>query len=498
MPRRPALVCCARLAFCEGVASPRAIYDAPPDRFELMLRTKPDRARPALRSPTLTGCLGLIALLLSWGVFACTPEPDAEHTGRVLVVGLDGATLLLAEPLMDAGRLPHLESIARRGAYGVLRSYPPLESPRIWTSIATGKTPRDHDIKTFTKVTPEGTKRLVSSEDRKGWALWNMLSSRGLSVSTVNWWVTYPPEVINGVMVSDHFLPGVVAGRMKFFDAGNRAGAPVVHPLDWRPTIDAVVAHRLDAPPVLPRFKDAGLPAFVRPNKLSEWYLDDRSVGEIALEVEARQQPDLMMVLLKGIDAASHVLFATTRDDAALPTPLPVSAEERAAGAEALYAFYEQSDAILGQLLARYGPDDLILVVSDHGFEARSDYGALTGQHKREFAQRGILFARGRGIEPGSLAQDVDIYDITPTLLTWLGLPIGEDMVGSPAHFLDAASVTRIPSWDGAPVVRVGHAGAGSEAEIMEQLEALGYFESEEAAIAPQEAPEAARKADGS
>ncbi len=403
----------------------------------------------------------------------------SSSTGRVLVVGLDGATLALANPLMDAGRLPHLESIASQGAYGVLRSHPPLESPRIWTSIATGRTPHQHAIKTFTKKAADGTKRLVTSNDRNGWALWNMLSSRGLTVGTVNWWVTYPPEIVQGVMVSDHFLPGVVSGRKKFFSADHRASAPVVHPAQWRDEVDTVIAGRLAAPGTLPRFGDRDLPAWARADKLSEWYLDDAAVGAIALEVEARQKPVLMMVLLKGIDAASHVLFATTRSDDELDAPLPTSSARREAGAEALYAFYEQSDAILGALLERYGPDDLVVVVSDHGFEARSDSESLTGQHKGEFAQRGILFARGRGIEPGTLAEGVDIYDITPTVLAWLGLPLGADMAGAPAHFLEVDSVARIPTWDAAPIERVGSAGAGSEAEIMQQLEALGYFEAE-------------------
>ena len=61
----------------------------------------------------------------------------------------------------------------------------------------------------------DGKNTLYLSSDRKVHALWNIVSDAGLSVGVVNFWNTYPPEVINGVMVSDHLLARNIEGRRK-------------------------------------------------------------------------------------------------------------------------------------------------------------------------------------------------------------------------------------------------------------------------------------------
>ena len=44
---------------------------------------------------------------------------------RVLLVGIDGATLRVARPMIRAGRLPHLARIAQQGVYGPLQAHLP-------------------------------------------------------------------------------------------------------------------------------------------------------------------------------------------------------------------------------------------------------------------------------------------------------------------------------------------------------------------------------------
>jgi hypothetical protein len=70
----------------------------------------------------LTG-LGATAALAACG--------KSEPRGRVLLIGLDGATLRIAGPLIEQGKLPNLAEIARQGVSGPLRSELPLISPRI-------------------------------------------------------------------------------------------------------------------------------------------------------------------------------------------------------------------------------------------------------------------------------------------------------------------------------------------------------------------------------
>jgi hypothetical protein len=89
----------------------------------------------------------------------------------------------------------------------------------------------------------------------------------------------------------------------------------------------------------------------------------------------------------------------------------------------------------------------------------------------------GILFARGRGVWRGERVFSTSIYDVTPTVLAWLGLPVGEDMQGRVAHFLEARPVATVTTHDVRPVERLGGASPEVEDAIVEQLRGLGYVE---------------------
>ena len=106
--------------------------------------------------------------------------------------------------LMSEGKLPHFAELRRQGAYGKLRSQRPILSPIIWTTIATGKTPDQHGIGHFVATTPTGEELPVTSQMRQVEAIWNIVSDADREVAVVGWWATWPPERVNGSIVSDH------------------------------------------------------------------------------------------------------------------------------------------------------------------------------------------------------------------------------------------------------------------------------------------------------
>ena len=66
---------------------------------------------------------------------------------------------------------------------------------------------------------------------------------------------------------------------------------------------------------------------------------------------------------------------------------------------------------------------------------------------------------------------------MTPTVLAWMGLPVGRDMDGKPAAFVEVTQAERIPTWDTVEVERATTGASGADGAILEQLEALGYIE---------------------
>jgi len=408
------------------------------------------------------------------------PETGASgHGGRVLLVGIDGATLRIIRPLLEAGRLPQLAAIAGAGASGRLRSHQPIYSPRVWNSIATGKAPVNHGIEGFTFQDEAGKQRLYLSLHRKAHALWNIASAAGKKVAVVNWWNTYPPEVVNGVMISDHAKPTRLTELRNLTGAETLDEGATVFPAGWHARALGIFADRLVIPGLEdPFLGNLGLADWMKKEELSRRFRDDAATARIALEVEAELRPDLMMVFLPGIDRVSHRLWGSVETPERYAKPLDMTPLQRAAAQEALHAYYAYSDALIGLLAAAYGEGDLVVVVSDHGFEAGSHLGDLTGVHASEAALDGILFARGAGIRPGRDTGTPSVNDVTPTILAWLGLPLGEDMDGGVASFMQPTqSVGTIPTHDTTEIERLGVAPSGSEEEILDQLRALGYID---------------------
>ena len=406
-------------------------------------------------------------------------EPAGDQAPpRILIVGIDGASPRVAFPMLEEGRLPNLEQIAAQGVSGPLRSVLPLYSPRIWNTIATGRPAKTHGIPAFVKPGEDGSKELYLSNDRKKPALWNILSAAGRTVGVVNWWTTYPPEKIDGAMVSDHFFPEQISMIKKTFKAERSSAGALVHPESWTPRAEEKLADS----EALTSFEDfllnnEALPHWVNHSILSQQFITDEAITRVAMGLQADYAPDVMMVFLPGIDRISHWLWGNLEPEELYPPGLQPTAGERQAGADALRDYYEFTDALIGRLMEGYGPGDLVLVISDHGFEAGVSLMLLTGIHDAPAALDGVLFARGRGIAQGAPAGPVNVFEVAPSVLAFAGLPVARDMAAGPAPFLDGVEPEWIASYDPMSIERYAAERSGNEENIIEHLRALGYLE---------------------
>jgi predicted AlkP superfamily phosphohydrolase/phosphomutase len=415
---------------------------------------------------------------------ACTAE--RRPPGRAFLIGIDGASARVIDPMLQAGRLPNLGRIAAAGVYGSIRSFPRLRSPRIWTTVATGKTPEKHGIQGWVKPAGYGRVELYYGRDRIGPALWNIASDAGLRVAVVNWLVTYPPEIVNGVVVSDHTFPKEIDGKIWLAQGVADHFGVDLAPVKRGTTRGPVVSPSARTTKVLaPAHREARLTDVVDPfaanptlgihQQLSRHFHRDGQLVSIALQIEEETRPDLTMILLQGIDRASHYLWAGIEAPEAYEDP-PFDPERRQAARVALETYYTYTDALIGRLLGSVAPEDLVIVLSDHGFEADHD-GVVTGNHKSPRAEMGVIFARGPGIAHEAEPDETTVNDITPTVLAWLGLPIADDMDGRVAPFLAVARPKTLPTYDDVSIRRLTELDSGAEQAILEELRALGYVE---------------------
>ena len=109
----------------------------------------------------------------------------AAQRRRIVLLGLDAADWLAIDPLVTAGKLPTFARLEQLGRTGIMLSTPPLVSPMIWTTIATGVEPENHGVLDFMVDLPDGRQAPVGSSQRLAPAIWNMFSAAGRRVAVV-------------------------------------------------------------------------------------------------------------------------------------------------------------------------------------------------------------------------------------------------------------------------------------------------------------------------
>jgi len=133
-----------------------------------------------------------------------SPTSNATNqTPKVLVIGLDGASLELLRPWIDEGLLPNLAGLIARGVSGGLESVMPPLTPPAWTSAMTGVTPGRHGVLNFAR--PRFGRQVVdfySALDRKAPALWDYLGAVGKRSIVLHLPSSHPPLPLNGLSVA--------------------------------------------------------------------------------------------------------------------------------------------------------------------------------------------------------------------------------------------------------------------------------------------------------
>ncbi|HEX2477357.1 MAG TPA: alkaline phosphatase family protein, partial [Lacipirellulaceae bacterium] len=164
---------------------------------------------------------------------------------RVFIVGWDGATFDLIKPWVERGLLPNIAATLENGAHGPLRStLPPMTFPA-WSSFMTGKNPGGHGIFDFMRPRPQSYDlEFVNGGQRKAPSFWRLLSDAGRKVISISVPCTYPPETVNGIMLSGFDAPGLGG-------SGSKLDARGMHPTSLCAELDrAVGGHPIGSFPI--------------------------------------------------------------------------------------------------------------------------------------------------------------------------------------------------------------------------------------------------------
>lgn len=360
---------------------------------------------------------------------------------RVLLLGVDAASLDFISLAVADGRLPNFGRLLDAGASMHLATLRPTQPGPVWTAIATGKLPWRNGVRsaaTYRAVAGSAaadllpdfcfahalvsfgllTESLQTSAAVRAQPVWAILGRAGLPSAIVRWPLTWPAQPLPGALISDEFHR---ASELAL--ALDEPG--LTYPTALASRLASVVRPSVNSSPQALEPEHEGVGA--APLALDRFYV------ALADSLTADTPARFSALRLQGLDIVGHYFLRY-----AMPQAFgDVSEEERGRYGRVFEQYYAYVDAELGRLLDRLQPGDLLLVVSPFGLEPLSLPKRLleralgdpniSGTHER--APDGFLMAYGTDVKPGRYPRG-SVVDVAPTLLYYYGLPIGRDMDG--------------------------------------------------------------------
>lgn len=428
--------------------------------------------------------LSLISLIY---LFFFNEKKTVLSSPRVLLIGLDGAGWNLINPLLEENALPNIKYLVDTGSYGVLKTVKPTKSSIIWTSIATGKSMVKHGVVDWTYINDNKIEVPFRQSERRAKTFWNILSELGWKVGVINWFITFPPEKVNGYMVSEEF---------RHFPIRHQSDVTVTYPKVLQKKLQFAYRTKKDFPTIR---KQERLPDFAKwtstgegPKRLAPFYsnfvLEDKIIELASLYLYKRYPVDMYATYFRLIDVVSH--FSCGYID---PQILNKGIEEEKKGkisketllfidkafSKIMKSIYAYADRILGKFLELTNSQSTIIVVSDHAF---GYHNGGYGHSDTPEIPHGIIMIKGPNIKKNYKITDAHIYDILPTILYLFNLPVAKDMDGKVLtavfddNFLKKRPIKYIESYEGEIKLKKGIKDKKLDKKYLEELRALGYI----------------------
>ncbi len=267
---------------------------------------------------------------------------------RAILLGLDGATFRLIKPWAEEGILPNFAKLFEDASWGELESTIPPTTPPAWAACMTGKNPGKHGIFDFRESPLKYPNRpLINLSSIQGRKLWHLYNAVGKKAAIVNVPITYPPQPLDGWMVSGMMTPSnesdyTYPAELKS-EILNQIGDYVVN-IDI-PKYDVELEH--DAL----RFLEDVEYSFQKRKELFYYMLDNKPW-------------DFFFIVFVNLDRIQH-LFWKYLDPEWLLYESKMAKKLR----PRILKSYQMVDEMIGELRSKIG-DIPLVIMSDHGFGA--------------------------------------------------------------------------------------------------------------------------------
>lgn len=339
-----------------------------------------------------------------------TPLQGRKAEKRVTMIGLEGLTGDILSSFISKGRLPNFAWLMENGGSARLASFSPNERSALDASFDTGKLAAKHRRFSDSRFRLLGMRATIEIAPR--FILFKQLSRLGLlevlparsAPAVKDIW-----QILKGNQISY-----ARKGRDEVFDSSKPGPA-------CQRLLDNIFDNRelLEDP-----YFSVARNAFFR----------DCAMEESAAEEKSRLQPEVLFFMLDGLNRVESYFYKFS-----FPQQFgTINQDDLNRYGPVIERYYDFYDTLIGKYLTSLKEEDLLIVFSPHGTAPlpvwKRFVERLIGDPRvsayHETAPDGIVFFYGRGVRRGRNVGRLHIVDIAPTLLYYLGLPVGRDMDG--------------------------------------------------------------------
>lgn len=300
---------------------------------------------------------------------------------RVFCIGLDGATFDLIDPWVREGKLPNLKRFMEEGTRGVLRSVIHPFSPQAWGSFMTGVNPGKHGVFGF-KEQIKGAYdfQFVNNKSIKVKSLWKVLSEQGKKVIVMNIPMTYPPEEVNGILISGMDSPGI--------------DSDFTFPTEIKKEILSLTKDYLVHLHVAGYLNTDAK----RRQAIKDLLFMTECREKTVLHLMNKYEWDCFVVNFVATDQVQHHFwrYMTDKDPSA-------NGEFK----DAILKIYQRLDETVGKITANLGENVTQIIISDHGSGPISDVSIYIDEWLR---QKGLLAFNTANVKSNSLTRNVKLF----------------------------------------------------------------------------------------
>jgi len=329
---------------------------------------------------------------------------------KIVIVGLEGLSFDFIIPLISKEKLPNFSWLVNEGSWGRLENFSPNEPFILNNSFNSGKLPAKHRQISLFNYQLFNSKEKIEVVPR--FILFKQLTRTGL----LKIFPSQPPPKTKDIwrIFEDNKIPFLKR--------------------DWPYEQEIIKASQKTEKLLTVFFKDLQSESNHILTIAKQAFIRDCEYEEKAFGEKNEIQPPIFSLMLNGLNIVETFFYKYSFPDS-FGSIEQEKINKYGTIIERYYDFYDQ---IIGKYLASLKEDELLVVYSPHGIEPLPLWkrfvewilGNPEVSAYHEHAPEGVVFFYGKGVVHGKNIEGMKLIDIAPTLLYYLGLPVGEDMDG--------------------------------------------------------------------